>query len=308
MSLLLVAVGAVLLYVGGDLLVKYSVNLARHFNLSPLVVGLTVVAFGTSAPELAATLASTLSGAPGIALGNILGSNAANVGLILGVTALLYPLQGSRAFVRRELPLGVAAVLVLVPLLLNGVLGRLEAALLLALLGAYLTLLVKSAKSEAELTGDLPEAPSSPLWRSLLLIVLSVGLLVVGARVLITGAVATAQALGVPEKVIGFTLVAFGTSLPELASSVAAALRKETDIILGNIAGSNLFNVLAVLGVTGIFTPLAEPFVNLRLDILVTALFSAALLALMLRTNRLGRTGGTLLLVGYLSYVVYLFV
>ena len=312
LNVLFVVVGVALLYYGGELLVNNAVRLAGRLKISSLVVGLTVVAFGTSAPELAATLAATVQGLPELALGNVVGSNIANVGLILGLTALLYPLQSSPSFVRRELPVMVGVGALLVPVLWDGVVGRVEGALLLLLLGGYLFYLLKLEPDTVQV--GTPEAAGgeaadeTPLWRSLLLIAVGVGLLVGGARLLVLGAVAIARAFGVPEAVIGLTLVAFGTSLPELASSVVAALRKETDIILGNIVGSNIFNVLAVLGVTALVTPVREDFARVAPDLVVMLAFSVALLPLMFARNRLGRLGGGLLLLAYVGYVAYLFV
>ncbi len=300
-----VVAGVALLYYGGELLVNNAVRLAGRLNVSSVVIGLTVVAFGTSAPELAATLAATLQGLPELALGNVVGSNVANVGLILGLTALLYPLQSTARFVRREVPIMLGISALLVPVLWDGVVGRLEGALLLAVLGAYLVYLLR-AQPDAVETPALEGA--APLWRSLLLVALGVGLLVLGARLLVLGAAALARAFGVPEAVIGLTLVAFGTSLPELASSAVAALRKETDIILGNIVGSNIFNVLAVLGVTALVTPMRNSFERAAPDLAVMLAFSAAVLVLMFRHSRLGRVGGGALLAAYLAYVGYLFV
>ena len=299
------ALGVALLYFGGDLLVKNAVRLAARLGVSSLVVGLTVVAFGTSAPELAATLVANLQNLPELALGNVVGSNIANIGLILGLTALLYPLQSEPSFVRREVPVMVGVSTLLVPVLWDGVVGRLEGALLLVVLGVYLVYLLRAQPDAVEVAE--PEN-RVPLWRSLLLVALGVGLLVVGARLLVVGAAAIARAFGVPEAVIGLTLVAFGTSLPELASSAVAALRKETDIILGNIVGSNIFNVLAVLGVTALAEPIKEPFANVAPDLGVMLAFSLAVLPMMFRRSRLGRVGGGVLLLSYLAYIVYLFV
>jgi len=310
MSLFLIILGAALLYVGGDLLVKNSVRLASRLGLSSLVIGLTVVAFGTSAPELAATLASVLEGSPGLAIGNVIGSNIANIGLILGFTAILYPLYNSRFFLRRELPVAIAVSLLLIPLFWNGVLGRLEGFFLLALLVGYLTYVIKSDPEQitTELEDDTEADNEKPLWRSVLFVLLGVGLLVGGARSLVTGAVDIARSLGVPEAVIGLSMVAFGTSLPELASSVVAALRKETDIILGNIIGSNLFNILAVLGTTVVVSPISQPFSAIGTDIIIMIVFTVAVWPLMLWNRRISRRDGVILSVGYVAYIVYLFI
>ena len=332
MNLLFVILGVALLYYGGELLVNNAVRLAGRLNISSVVIGLTVVAFGTSAPELAATLAATLQGLPELALGNVVGSNIANVGLILGLTALLYPLESTPNFVRREVPIMLGVSALLVPVLWNGVVGRLEGALLLVVLGVYLFYLFKADNvtqvtapvtstpvTSAPVTApdtSVPDVPApatvaaeaeTPLWRSLLFLTLGVGLLVLGARLLVVGAAALARAFGVPEAVIGLSLVAFGTSLPELASSAVAALRKETDIILGNIVGSNIFNVLAVLGVTALVTPVREPFVRAAPNLGVMLAFSAAVFLMMFRGSRLGRLGGGALLLAYVGYVGFLF-
>ena len=305
MALLLVALGALLLYVGGEALVRGAVRLASRLGVSEMVVGLTVVAFGTSAPELAATLVSAARGAPGLAVGNVLGSNVANVGLILALTAAVYPLVGDRTFVRREVPLMVAICALTIPVMLGGSVGRVEGALLLTVLLLYLWRLLR--RGEVPLDGG-DGGPKVPLWRSAAMVAIGVALLVVGARVLVQGAVSIAEGLGVPERVIGLTLVAFGTSLPELASSLVAAVRRETDIILGNIVGSNVFNVLAVLGATAFVQPFPVAFGEVWLDLAIVLLFGLALLPFMWRRGRIGRRGGLTLLAGYVVYVGFLFV
>jgi cation:H+ antiporter len=306
-SFLLIALGVVLLYFGGDLLVKYASRLALRLGISALVVGLTVVAFGTSAPEIAATLASALAGAPDIAIGNVVGSNIANVGLILGLAAVIYPLRGSPRFMRRELPAMIASGLLLVPVFWSGVVGRLEGAALLALLGAYLFVLFRTDPGSAAEEGAAA-AVRTPIWRSALFIALGIALLVVGARALVTGAVDLARAFGISEAVIGLTLVAFGTSLPELASSVAAAARRQGDIILGNVIGSNIFNVLAVLGVTAVIAPIPVNLARVQLDLGVMIGFSVLVLLFMLAGRRLGRVRGALLLLAYAGYLGWLFI
>ncbi len=305
MSLILLLAGFVLLVFGGDVLVRSASALAVRLGVSPLAIGLTVVAFGTSAPELAATLASSLQGAPDLGIGNVLGSNVANVGLILGASALLSPIASNAAFVRREVPMGLLAMALLVPLAIDGWLGRWDGLLLLLVLGGYLALLIRNDRNS--ITGDIPDGDRSPLWRRVGGAVLGIGLLVLGADLLVRGAVDIAAYLGVPERVIGLTMVAFGTSLPELASSVAAAARREGDMILGNIAGSNIFNILAVLGVSSGATMLPVRLGAIGADLLVAMAFSAALLPIMAATGRLGRLAGAALLAGYLAYVTVLF-
>ena len=244
MAALLIVLGLGGLFVGGELLVRFASRLARRLGVSSLVIGLTVVAFGTSAPELAASLTAALRGNAGIALGNVIGSNIANIGLILGVSALVTPLATRAPFLRRELPFMLLTSAALLPLLSDGRLSRVEGLSLIVVLLAYLALLLRGAAREApsgrasEATGATGEAEGDrggpgPLLLSLLGIAGGLVLLVGGAQALVSGAVTVASALGVPENVIGLTLVAVGTSLPELASSLAAALKREPDIVSG---------------------------------------------------------------------------
>jgi cation:H+ antiporter len=304
-SLLFLVGGFVLLVLGGDVLVRSASALAIRLGISPLVIGLTVVAFGTSAPELAATLASSVQGVPDLGVGNVLGSNVANVGLILGSAALMAPIVSNEAFLRREVPVALAVMALLVPLALDGRLGRWDGLLLLTVLGAYLALLIRHDR--AALTGEVADGEATSLWRGVGGAVLGIGLLVLGADAVVRGAVDIAAALGVPERVIGLTMVAFGTSLPELASSVAAAARREGDMILGNIAGSNIFNVLAVLGTSAGATVLPVRLSAIGPDLAVAMAFSAVLVPVMAATGRLGRLPGALLLLAYLAYVTLLF-
>jgi len=306
-SIVLLLIGFVLLVLGGDVLVRSASSLAVRLGISPLVIGLTVVAFGTSAPELAATLASSLQGVPDLGVGNVIGSNIANIGLILGAAAILAPIGYNAAFVRRDVPVSLVAMALLALLALDGRLGRWDGVLFLAALGSYLALLIRHDRDA--FADDVPgDAVTAPLWRNVGGVVLGVGLLVLGADLVVRGAVEIAGVLGVPERVIGLTMVAFGTSLPELASSVAAALRREGDMILGNIAGSNIFNVLAVLGAAAGATVIPVRLAEVGVDLLVAGAFSLLLLPIMAFTGRLGRVAGVVLLAGYLAYVVTLFV
>ncbi len=305
-SWLFVSAGVVLLYLGGEWLVRHAVNLASRSGISPLVIGLTVVAFGTSMPELAATVASSLQGAPALALGNVIGSNIANIGLILGLSVSLYALQGDRKFLVREIPLMIGISALMIPLLWDGHIGRLEGAVLLLLLAAYLWRLLRQSPTALRDQVD-PEQPTASIWLSLLGATAGIVLLVAGARLLVIGAVTIATNLGVSEAVIGLTVVAFGTSLPELASSVVASLKRQTDIILGNIIGSNVFNVLAVLGVTAVIQPLSESFASISTDLIIMMGFSLALPLLLFRNYRLGRPAGIFLVIAYLLYVAYLY-
>jgi cation:H+ antiporter len=307
-NVVLVVVGLVGLYLGGELLVRSASSLARALGISPMVIGLTVVAFGTSAPELAATLVAAFRGAPELAVANVVGSNVANIGLILGLTALAYPLVTTTAFLRREVPWMLAATLLAMPLLFDGRLGRVEGLLLWLALAAFLLAAFRSGGSPAVLVDEVGGAPPVRRpWRDALSVAAGVAILAYGAHALVTGATALALIWGVPERVIGLTLVAVGTSLPELASSLVAALRRETDIILGNVIGSNLFNLLAVLGTAAVVHPIEVPAAGLRLDLLIMLGFALVLVPLMLLGRRLGRRDGALLLAAYLAYVLWLY-
>ncbi len=302
----LLVIGFALLVAGGDVLVRGAVALAARLNVSPLVVGLTVVAFGTSAPELASTVAAALRGAPELGIGNVLGSNVANVALILGAAALLAPIGRNEAFVRRDLPVGLAATALLPLLALDGTLGRLDGAVLLALLGTYLAVLAWTDRGKVRAQAEA--APDAGPWRAAGIAAIGIGLLVLGAEATVRGAVEIATAWGVSERVIGLTIVAFGTSLPELASSVAAAVRRQGDLVLGNIAGSNVFNVLAVLGATAATTRLPVRPGPLAVDAGLAIAASLLLLPFLLLGGRLGRGAGVTLLAAYAAYLAWAFV
>jgi cation:H+ antiporter len=309
-SVVLIIVGIVLLYVGGELLVRHASNLARLFRLSPLVIGLTVVAFGTSAPELAATVTAALRGTAEIAMGNVIGSNVANLGLILALSAIIFPIATRARFLKRELPLMILVSVLLFPMLAGGVLGRLEGALLFGILILYLAWLLRRKEElpevEAEFAAAVREKPV-PLWLALAGALAGLALLVLGAQALVEGAVTLARTFGVSERVIGLTMVAIGTSLPELASSIVAAMRREGSIILGNIVGSNIFNVLCILGIAAMVRPLEVPLASVSLDLWVMLGFSLLVLPFLATGLRLARWEGAALLGLYLGYVTYLF-
>ena len=310
MAWFLVALGVALLYLGGELLLRYSVALARRLGVSPLVIGLTVVAFGTSAPELAATLAAALRGSPEVAYGNVIGSNIANLSLVLGAAALARPLVTRARFIRREMPFLLAVSLLLFWVVGDGWVSRLEGAGLLAGLALYLVYLLREKEEPPEVTAEFAAEYGhdglSP-WLAAAGLTAGVLLLSGGATVLVGGATTLARAWGVPERVIGLTVVALGTSLPELASALVAARKGESEILLGNLIGSNVFNSLGILGVTALVSPIRPDGPAVMLDLAV--MLGLVLLAWpMLYTGyRLGRREGAVLLAVYLAYVAYLF-
>jgi cation:H+ antiporter len=309
-DILLVIAGIVLLYLGGESLVRGAVALARTLGWSPLVIGLTVVYFGTSSPELASTLAANLGGAPEVAFGNVVGSNIANIGLILGLTALIWPLTTTARFLKREVPFMLLSSALLFPLVANGLISRLEGAFLFSLLIAFLVYLMRRERErssvEADFEREFSDGELSPT-KSIFLVVLGIALLIGGAHALITGGVAIARVIGVSERVIGLTLVAFGTSLPELAASLVAGLKREGDIVLGNIIGSNIFNVLCILGITPMVRPLAVDASAIWLDLAAMLVLSLILWPALASHLKLERWEGFMLVAFYGLYIGWLF-
>lgn len=307
-SLLLVTLGVVLLFVGGDTLVGGATALARQLGMSPLVVGLTVVAFATSCPELAATFTAALRGSPDMALGNVVGSNIANVALILGASALIAPLAASARFLRREVAFMLLVTVVIYPLLRDGILGRVNAVFLLAALVFFLvTLLRDPASAHVETDDDEPPGPRQQGMWPAFFVVLGLLMLIGGAQALVRGASDIAVAFGVPERVIGLTLLALGTSLPELATSIAAARKGQSDIILGNVIGSNIFNLLCILGLTALVQPIAVAPAVLQVDYWVMFATSALIIVLLAMRKSIVHWEGALLLTAYAAYMIFLF-
>ncbi len=304
-----IGLGILLLYLGGELLVKHAVSLARRWGISSLVVGLTVVAFGTSSPELAASVVAALQGSAGIALGNVVGSNIFNIMGILGLAALLSPIIIQSQFIRREVPVMIAVTLALpLCLYLGSGLGRLEGIGLLIVLVAYLFFLYRSTQQENPARSDtLPQlSQTAPYWHSYLGLAVGLVLLVAGAQVLLLGATQLAAAAGLSELVIGLTVVAFGTSLPELATSVVAALKREPDIAVGNIVGSNIFNILGILGVTSLLSPIDVQWSFVQRDVWVMVAVSGLLWILMRSGRRLSRLEAVAMLVLYGGYLFWI--
>lgn len=311
MDLLQILLGAALLYAGGEGLVRGASALGRTLGLTPMVIGLTVVSFGTSSPELAASLVGVLQGAPAVSFGNIVGSNIANLGLVLGATAAIWPLAVAARFLKREMPLLAVISASMFWLVRDGTVDRLEGLVLLVVLAIYLRILLrKPAEPEVvteEFEREYGDGKISVAW-SVLLVLGGIGLLVLGANSLVQGAVGIARSLGVSERVIGLTIVAFGTSLPELAACVVAAMRREGDIVLGNLIGSNVFNILFILGVTSLVHPLSVDTQAVRLDLAVMLALTFVVWGFLTTGKRLVRWEGVVLFVGYGVYVASLFV
>jgi cation:H+ antiporter len=296
-----VIAGLIGLFFGGEALVSGSVGIARRMAIPPLLIGLTVVGFGTSTPELLVSVDAALRGAPDIAIGNIVGSNIANMLLIVGVTCLVWPIAVSGSTLRRDTAVMVIGVLALVPIFAIGEMGRFAGGLLVTGLASYLIWAYLQPGDAAVEDIDTP-----PLVSALVSVLWVVGGLVVlmfGARFLVDGSVSIARGFGVSEAFIGLTIVAIGTSLPELATSVIAAFRRQSEIAIGNIVGSNIFNVLGILGITALIKPIpvADRFLNFDLPIMI--IVSLILTILLLTRPVIGRKVGLAGLAGYAVYV-----
>jgi cation:H+ antiporter len=303
---LLILLGIFLLYLGGELLVRSVLKLAAAFGTSPLIVGLTVVAFGTSAPEVAVVVGAGLSGNPAIALGNVLGSNIANIGLILGLAVLVRPLVAKGAFLRRDLPFALTVSVLLLPLAWLVGLGRGLAALLLSAMAVYMWVLYRADDVPGVEEGAVEQGPAGGRLRSMLEAAVAMALLLAGAKVLVDAAVDVALDFGISERVIGLTVVAFGTSLPELAGCLAAVAKRQGEIVLGNVIGSNIFNTLFVLPIGLLVRPIAASTTD-WIDMGVVVFFSGLIFVFLFHRSRMYRVEGALLLALYGAYVSYLF-
>lgn len=311
----LVALGLVGLILGGEMLVRGAVSAAQAFRISPMVIGLTIVGFGTSSPELVTSLQAALSGSPGLAMGNVVGSNIGNILLILGLAALLGPIAVAPRALRRDGTVVVLAALACLAVVLLGEVGRLGGGLLVLGLVAYLTAtfaLERRDSAAAALYAAEAEMVPGPAPARLVpaLLILAAGLAVIlfGARTLVSGAVTLAEAAGISETVIGLTIVAVGTSMPELVTSVIAVRKGQGDVALGNVLGSNIFNILGILGVTALVQPMRVPPEIAALDIWVM-LAATALLVVFARTGwRVGRREGAVMLALYAAYLAWLLV
>jgi cation:H+ antiporter len=311
--LIQIAIGFVLLTYGAARLVDGSSALALRLRLTPLVVGITVVAFGTSAPELVVSIRATLAGSSEIAIGNVIGSNIANIALILGVTAVIRPMTGiHRDILKVDVPLMMFVTLAASLFILDDIIGRFEGLILFSGLIAYIVFNIRRARSlPPDLLEQRVEIPDSDTAKMSLSaawfwVVAGLALLVLGGELLVNGAVQIASALGVSEAVIGITIVSVGTSLPELATSAVAAIKKEGDIAVGNIIGSNVFNLLSILGITALIHPLDSSSFSL-IDLSVMLGLTLLIWPLMRRGLELNRLEGGFLLLIYAGYMLWLF-
>lgn len=305
--------GFILLLFGAEYLVRGAVSLARRLNVSPMLIGMTIVAYGTTAPELVVSLEAVFNGQPGISVGNVVGSNIANILLILGASALIFPIVIKPGAIYRDAAVMMGSALLFVALALSGMILRWQGILMFAALIVFSVYACVSefrrgaAKSSAdELAEEFGEGPKS-VWLSLLAIIGGVASVIIGAKLLVTGAVTTAQYLGVGEEVIGLTIVAIGTSLPELATAVVAAFRKHSSLAVGNIIGANIYNLLAIMGLVAAFKPIAVPPQILIFDLWFMLAVTVGLLAFLIFRGGLSRPVAVLFLLLFAGYTTLQF-
>lgn len=319
MEYLLVIGGLILLVIAGDKLVEGSVIIAERLNVSKLVIGITVVSFGTSAPELVVGIDAALSGAPEIALGNVVGSNIANILLVLGIPALIYPFVCNDKEIRHSLFYMMLATVLFILLSFYGPLHVWQGSLLITLLILFLFYAVKRARKNARILKheahfaaraleDVEPLPDrkTPIVKAVIATILGLAGLVIGAHFLVDGAIIIARTFGIPEAVIGLTIVAIGTSLPELVTSLMAARNNHGDVAIGNIIGSNLFNILAIMGVTSLITPVSIPDEFFRVDFPILLVTSLMLIPLATGKIKINRFTGFAFSSMYILYLLYL--
>lgn len=304
MTWFMLGAGLILLITGAELLVKGASRLAISFGIPALVVGLTVVAFGTSAPEMAVSVKAAFSGQAELAIANVVGSNIFNILFILGLAAVIMPLIVSQQLIRQDVPIMIAISVMALWMIQDGMIGKLEATILFAGVVLYTVFLFYQGKKTGIDNNEVDEKPA-PTWLNVMLIIIGLALLVLGARWLVQSAVTIASSFGVSEAVIGLTIIAAGTSLPEVMTSIVATIKGERDIAIGNVVGSNIFNILAVLGLSGLFspTPLLASEQLMQIDVPVMLGVAILCLPLFFLGGNLNRFEGLLFLMLYVAYV-----
>jgi len=308
-----IILGLVLLLAGGESLVRGSVTVARKFGISELMIGLTLVGFGTSTPELVTSVDAALADAPGISVGNVVGSNIANILLILGIAVLIYPINCDPSAVRRDGSALIASALCCVALALYGTVSLLPGLLFIILIALYVSYTYLKERSSHSASAEMHRAEAhladpvaNRLWVGLVMAAGGIALTIYGAKLLVDGAIDLARSQGISEATIGLTIVAVGTSLPELVTSIVAAFRRNTDIALGNVIGSNIYNIWFILGVTAIIHPIPVPPSIITMDIWVMLAVSLLLIAIIWKWNTIARPVGVLFLVLYGAYIAAL--
>jgi len=306
LSILTFFAGAGVLYLGAEGLVRGSINIARAFSIRPIVIGLSVVAFGTSAPEFVVSFISTYSGSSDIALGNVVGSNIANIGLILGIAAILRPIKVDMQSVIVYYPVLLISSIILFVIAFSGLITFGHGIFLFSGIIIFTLYLIKRAEKTPEYSPSIPLKTKLNIV-NILLVVFGAIFLVIGSNLMVESGVTIARAMGVSEFTIGVTMIAVGTSLPELAATIVAVLKKQTGIILGNIIGSNIFNVLFVVGGVSLLLPIEVNADSLVFEFPVMILFSLVLIIMMRTGFVVNRVEGMLLLIGYIAFLLFLF-
>lgn len=304
-DIIILVVGLATLVGGGEFLIKGSVSLARYFSISPLVIGMTVVAFGTSAPELIVSVKAALSGSSEIAIGNVVGSNIANLGLVLGLTALIFPLIIDRQSLIVDWPMMIFASGLFYLFMLDGTIERWEGFILFLSLISFTVWLINNSIKNAPKV-DVDKLKKDNLAKTIMFLTIGLVGLYFGSEWLLISAISIAENAGMSQHVIGVTIIAFGTSVPELATSVIAAFRKQAEISVGNLIGSNIFNILAVIGLTGILQPISVTNNVLDFDIFWVIGIALGLFPLMRFGQKITRLRGFLLLLSYVAYIILL--
>ena len=306
-NILILLTGLVVLVLGGDFLIKGASSFALKMNLSPLVVGLTIVAFGTSAPELLISIKAALAGSPDLAMGNVIGSNICNLALVLGLTAIISPIHVQKNSIRIDWPMTMGSSLLLYLLVREGFIDSYEGLLFVGILVLYLFLVIRKSRKDVKISKELeqefnlPKSSNTVLKDFSYIALGSLGLYL-GADWFVGSAQDFARQLGIEERVIGITVVALGTSLPELVTASVASFKKETDLALGNLMGSNIFNILSILGITSIITEIKVSDIMLSTDIVWMLGITLIILPMMLSKRKIGRIDGTILLMIYMYY------
>ena len=307
-NILFVGIGLAMLYFGAEWLVKGSIAIATKLRISQLVIGLTVVAFGTSAPELAVSVSSAVNGMADVALGNAVGSNIVNIGIILGLAAIISPIAVSKTTIRKEVPIMIGVAILLLVIIVDGKIDFVDGLILNAGIVGFIVFSYKNSKTSAELSGIETHVITSKrlVPKSIGLIGIGLGMLSFGAFFTVDNSVVIAKSLGISDLIIGLTLVAVGTSLPELLTSVIAAKKGHSDLSVGNIVGSNIFNILAILGISSAIAGIAVNQLAIY-DIIVMIVFSLVLIPIMKTGFTISKKEGLALVAGYLAYAVFLF-
>ena len=301
--------GLIMLFIGAEGLIRGSSNLAIKIGITPLIVGLTVVAFGTSAPELVVSLKAALVGNSSISLGNVIGSNIANIALILGIASLIRPLYVHANIIMREIPIMIGVSILLIVLLLDGEVGFIDGLIFVlgiivyTIVNIYMARKEKSSEVKEEFEEGLKSRLGVPV--SIIFVVIGLGLLIIGANFFVQSAVAIAKLFNISDAIIGLTIVAIGTSLPELITSIVASYKKESDIAIGNVVGSNIFNILGILGITALIVPISLIGIS-SIDLIIMVLTAVLLLPLSKSGMRISRIEGLFLVAGYVAYTYYL--